>query len=79
MSAPPVSSAERPMATLASAMLPLELSTSASSEANALVATSAASSANAMNSGASFATQLEPPPSPATSSTAWMPTSWSAM
>ncbi len=32
-----------------------------------------------MNSGRSLAMTLSPPPRPTTSSTAWMPTSWSAM
>ncbi len=39
----------------------------------------AASTANAMNSGRSRAITLSEPPTPMTSSTAWMPTSCSAM
>lgn len=41
----------------------------------------AASTPKAMNSGRSLTNQLafSPPPTPSTSSTAWMPTSWSAM
>ncbi len=41
----------------------------------------AASTAKARNSGRSLTNQLafSPPPTPSTSSTAWMPTSWSAM